>query len=147
METHLFELSEGEIIEYTNGSGQLVEGNFIELREPTGKVSHVCCDIESLIQTGMVSMSKFLDDEDVQQAREEAKEEDQKIDAISVLAMMSSGGIDMRKMVLNFRELFKIVAWIGGEKQMTVPLMDRMTHKDFRRMMGEYTANFILISG
>lgn len=144
MESQLFELKQK--IKYANGSGKDVEASFIELRPPTGKVSHICCDIESLIQSGLVSMSKYIDEGEVEKAKQSIGETPE-IDAQSVLAMMTGGGVDMRKMVLNFKELFKEVAFIDGEKPMTTPLLDRMDHVDLRLMMGEYTANFILISG
>ena len=66
------------------------------------------------------------------------------MDADSILSMMTSGGADMNKIVLHFRELFKQVAFMGGEKLITVGRMDDMSHRDFRKMMGVYAANFIL---
>ena len=57
---------------------------------------------------------------------------------------MAGGGVDMKKVVVNFRELFKSVAMLGGEKPLTTPRMDDMSHADFRNMMGTYAANFIL---
>ena len=66
------------------------------------------------------------------------------MDAKAILAVMNSSGVDMKKIVLHFRELFKVVAMMGGEKQLTIARMDDMSHKDFRMMVGEYTANFIM---
>jgi len=142
-----FELTEGCEIKYANGTGNEIECNFIELREPTGKVSHICCEIESLIQSGIMKMAGILDEETIAQAKEAAKEdksEEVGPDAESVLAMMTGSGIDMQKVVIHFRELFKQVAFMGGEKAITVPRMDDMNHKDFRKMMGEYASTFIL---
>lgn len=136
-------------IPYANGSGAEIKANFIELREPTGKVSHLCCDLESLIQSGILKMKDMLDDATLQEAAEKAKEtkassEDDKIDRESILSMMTGGGVDMKRAVVSFRELFKEVAFVGGEKAMTIPMMDKMSHTDFRDMMGEYAANFIM---
>lgn len=146
MKTITFELSSA--IKYANGSGQEVEANFIELSEPTGKVTHLCCEIESLIQSSLLSMSSSLDESVLEQAKEDAKNktDDQNSDLTGevALSMMVSGGADMRKMVVIFRELFKIVGMMGGEKPLTMPRMDDMSHKDFKNMMGEYAANFIM---
>lgn len=148
MDTVIFELTKK--ISYSNGSGGPIECNHIELQEPTGKVSHLCCQIESLIQSGLMKMAGVISKDDIEAATEAAQaakkdgEETPGPDADSVLSIMSSGGVDMAKVVLHFRELFKEVALMGGEKLITVPRMDDMTHKDFRRMMGEYAANFIL---
>lgn len=149
MKTITFELSEDNPIKYAGKDGNEIEVNFIELEEPTGKVSHLCCEIEALIQSGLVKMAGELDEATIEQAKntaEQAKESQDNSgpDADSVLAIMSSGGIDMKKVVVNFRELFKSVALMGGEKPLTVPRMDSMAHKDFRMMMGVYASNFIL---
>lgn len=144
MKTITFELTNK--ISYSNGSGDPIECNHIELLEPTGKVSHLCCQIESLIQSGLMKMADIISKEDIE-AAQAAKTDDEDIpgpDADAVLSIMSSGGVDMAKVVLHFRELFKQVALMGGEKPITTPRMDEMTHKDFRQMMGEYAANFIL---
>jgi len=149
MKTITFELSAP--IDYSSpSSGGEIEGRHIDLKEPTGRVSHLCCEVESMIQSGIMSMSSMLDESTLTAAKEEASEkkagndEDEKPTAESVLALMSSSGVDMKRVVITFRELFKEVAMMGGEKKMTMPLMDRMSHGDFKNMMGEYTANFIL---
>ena len=137
-------------IEYNHNNNDL-EATHIELREPSGKVSHICCEIEGLIQSGLIKMADIIDDEVIATAKEEAKtkkpkkkDEKKAIDGDAVLSMMASSGIDMQKIVIHFRELFKQVAFAGGEKQMTIPMMDRMSHKDFKKMIGVYTANFIM---
>ena len=148
MKTITFELLSP--VSYSSpSSGGEIEGRHVDLIEPTGRVSHLCCDIESMIQSGIMSMSSMLDETTLAAAKEQVNEtkqdeEPENPTAESVLALMSSGGIDMKRVVVTFRELFKEVATIGGEKKMTIPLMDRMSHKDFRNMMGEYAANFIL---
>lgn len=142
-----FELS--KTISYSNGSGDPIECNFIELHEPTGRVSNVCCAIEGLIQSGIVSMAGLLGDDVVAEAKEaaaaapEVDDEGEK-DGDAVLSMMVASGCDMNKLVLHFRELFKVVALMGGEKKITTARLDDMSHKDFRRMMGVYAANFVL---
>lgn len=149
MQTVHFDLSRP--LKYSHNNTE-AECEFIELREPTGKVAHICGEIEAEIQSGILKMSKSLGDDVIKQATEEAKEkreskddEDaQKMEPGAVVSMMTGGGADMKKIVLNFRELFKQVAWMGGEKAITVPRMDEMTYSDFRRMMGVYAANFIL---
>lgn len=147
MEPVLFELTKP--ITYANGQGTEVECNHIVLMEPTGKVSSICCAIEGLIQTGVLSMSKLLDGDTIAEAKEAAKEDkkkdsDQEKDPEAILAMMVGGGVDMKKLVLFFRDLFKIVGSMGGEKNLTAARMDDMSHKDFRKMMGVYAVNFIL---
>lgn len=152
MEPIIFDLSKP--IKYAGGSAGEIECSFIELREPTGKVSHLCCDIESLIQSGLMKMAGVLDDgiiaeatkaaEEAKESGKDTKDKDEGPDAESVLSIMSGGGVDMKRVVVSFRELFKHVAFMGSEKAITQPRMDDMTHKDFRQMMGVYASNFIL---
>jgi hypothetical protein len=144
-----FELS--KTISYANGTGSPIECSHIELREPTGKVSHICCAIEGLIQSSLLQMSDHLDAGMLEEAKEaaaqpnlEGDDDGGEKDGDAVLALMVSGGADMNKLVLHFRELFKQVAWMGGEKQITSARMDDMSHADFRKMIGVYAANFIL---
>lgn len=133
-------------VKYASGGGE-TGASFITLNPPTGKVSHICCEIESLIQGGILKMQGLIDKETLDQAKslaEATKDTDEKMDREAVLAIMSGGGADMKKMVVNFRELFREVALIDGEKPLTVPMMEKMSHTDFKSMMGEYAANFIL---
>ena len=144
----IFELDKK--IEYNHNNNDL-EATHIELREPSGKVSHICCEIEGMIQSALIKMADIVDDEMIAAAKDEEKSKKSKkkgdkkqIDGDAVLSMMSSSGVDMQKIVIHFRELFKQVAFAGSEKQMTIPMMDRMSHKDFKKMIGVYTANFIM---
>jgi len=144
MKTITFELENP--LEYSSPGSGLVEGNHIDLNEPTGKVSHLCCEIEGMLQSAAMKMADMFSDADLEKARTEADktpEKESEPDGDAALAIMMGSGVDMKKMVLLFRELFKEVAMVGGEKNLTVPLMDRMNHREFRKMMGSYTANFI----
>ena len=150
MDSVLFELTTPFKYAAMSGGGE-TECTFIELREPTGKVSHLCCAIEGLVQTGVLKMSELLGSDVVEQAKEAAQEaqaqeatQETEKDGEGVLALMVGGGVDMNKLVLHFRELFKEVALMGGEKPLTMPRMGEMSHKDFRKMIGVYAANFIL---
>ena len=149
MQSINFELSRP--ITYANGSGAQIECSHIELVEPTGRVSNTCCAIEGLIQTGVMKMAEMMDDDTVEQAKEAAAkakndevEEQGEKDGEGILTIMVGGGVDMNKVVLHFRELFKEVALMGGEKKLTSSRMDGMSHKDLRKMIGVYAANFIL---
>ncbi len=149
MQSICFELSSP--FKYSNGSGAEIECNFIELKEPSGRVSNTCCAIEGLIQSGVLAMADALGEDVVEQAKEAAQDakqseddELQEKDGDAVLALMVGSGVDMNKLVLHFRELFKEVGLMGGEKKLTAARMDDMSHKDLRKMIGVYAANFIL---
>lgn len=148
MESIIFELTKK--IRYANNSGAEIECDFIELREPTGKVSHICNAIEGMIQSGIIKMGDVLGDDVKEQAKEAAAEkkltEDSgaEKDGGDILAVIMSSGIDMDKLTLHFKELFKEVAWMGGEKQITSARLNELSHNDLKRMIGKYASNFIL---
>lgn len=133
-------------LRYTGESGE-VEASFITLLEPTGKVSHICCEIEALIQSSLVKMSDLVDADTLEKAKDakEKNEASSEMDADSALIMMNAAGVDMQKMVLHFRDLFKEVALMGGEKAITIPRMNDLTHSDFRKLIGTYVGNFIML--
>ena len=137
-----FELSHP--IKYANGSGSEIECNFIELREPTGRVSHIACAIEGLIQSAFIKTANLLDSDTIEQAKETKQESAADLDGNAILSVIAAGEVDMAKLVTQYRELFKIVAWMGGEKPITSARLDDMSHKDLRKMIGVYTVNFIL---
>ena len=152
MKTITFELSE-PLLYSSPEQKREVEGNHIDLKEPTGKVSHLCSAIESAIQKGQMEMSKFFQSDEISNAIEEhkSKKEQQKeaeeeiIDTETAASMIKNVGIeDSKKLTLMFREIFKEVAFIGSEKSMTMPLLDRMSHKDLQHMQAVYTSNFML---
>ncbi len=136
-------------ISYSMG-GAVVECSHIELVEPTGRVSHICNAIEGLVQSAILKAADAIDDSVIEQAQAQAGERDpadaeaEEKDGDSILAVVMSGGTDMEKLTLHFRELFREVALMGGEKKLTTPRMDDMSHRDFKALMGKYTANFIL---
>lgn len=145
-----FELSES--FKYAPGNGEEVDAVFIELKEPTGKITEYCCDVESIVSGSIAKMKEMFSDEELEEAKEKAKEkasgeklDSEELDGDAALAMMNSSGADMRKIVLLFKEIFPIVALVDGEKPLTKPIMDRMHHKDLRKMIGVYVANFIMI--
>jgi len=154
MKTITFEL-ESPLLYSSPEQKREIEGNHIDLNEPTGKISHLCNAIESAIQKGQMEMSKFFQSDDISKAiedRKSKKEEDagkekepEIVDSETAASMIKNVGIeDSKKLTLMFRDVFKEAALIGGEKNMTMPLLDKMSHKDFQRMMAVYTSNFML---
>ena len=137
-------------IKYSMGTGAEVEATHIELRAPTGKDTATCCAIEGLVQSAVLKMADDLGDDLIEDAKEAAQQKkknedpDEVKEGDSILAVMNGGGVDMQKLVLHFRELFKSVAWMGGEKRITSARLDDMSHHDLRKMIGVYAANFIL---
>lgn len=136
-----FELTEPVLF---SKAGDVIEATHIELKEPNAKVSMSCLTIEGLIQSAMLKMADAFDDKMIQEAGEQKSKKDTGIDADGVMAIMLGGDCNMAKMTLSFRDLFKTCAYIASEKPMTETMLDDMSHRDFKNMIGVYAANFIL---
>lgn len=141
------ELNLSKPIKYSKG-GDEVETELLVLKPPTGKVSVYCCEIESLIQSGIISMSEsIMSKEEMQQAKQDAEEGSavkKDMDEESFWSLVTASGADMSKIVLNFRALFKQTVLMGNEKLITEARLDDLDHKDMKRLMGVYGANFIM---
>ena len=130
-------------IRYANGVGGEVECNHIELREPTGKVSSICMAIEGLIGKAQKDFLGSIDLEKLEGLQEKTSQQPEVNEADSVLSVWAISGVEMDKLALRFKELFKIVAYMGGEKPITEARLNEMSHRDLRQMMGVYAVNFI----
>ena len=133
-----------EPIMYSAKDGE-VEGSFVILAPPTGKQSHICCELEALIQSSITQSASNLSPEMIEQAKDAKQDDDEKIDGSTLMTIINGGGADMKKFALLFKDLFKEVGQIGGEKTLTMPLIERLDHRDLRKMMGEYAVNFVYL--
>ena len=133
-----------EPIMYSAKDGE-VEGSFVVLKPPTGKQSHICCELEALIQSSITQSAANLPQEMIDQAKDNKQDDDEKIDGQTLMTIINGGGADMKKFTLLFIDLFKQVGEIGGEKTLTAPIIDRLDHRDIRKMMGEYAVNFVYL--
>jgi len=138
-----------KMVEY-NHENKDIEGNHVDLEEPSGKVSHICADIEGIAQEAVAKSASLLPASVIEAAAQEKEKdsedgEDEQMDGETLLKMVAAGGGNMGKMTLLFKELLKSVGKIGGEKLMTQSIIERLSHKDLRHMMGEYIANFVYL--
>lgn len=139
-------------ITFAGAGGIQTETDVVILKRPTGKISHLCSEVECLINTALISMSDKISPELIAEAKEsEAKKNEAVDDSESekdgkgILAMMLSSGADMNKITLMSRSIFMVSAFMGGEKPFTSPRLDDLDHKDFMAMTGVYIENFIMI--
>lgn len=146
MNTITFELSTP--IKYASGAGGEVECSHIELRAPTGRVGHIAGAIEGLIQSNLMKLAgqMGLDSEDLAAAAKDtpAPVADGAKDGDAMMSTIAASGAEVDKVILQARELFKVCAYMGGEKPITSARLDDMSYKDLRRMTGVYIANFVM---
>lgn len=122
-------------------SGEETEAQFIELREPS--VSHLTA-CSTLKQAFMRVIAAEAGD------AEEADSSNEKEDTVPmenrIINALYASNEDVPKLFLTAKELFKEVAFVDGEKKVTVPMLNSMSIDDIEIMTGKYMANFILAS-
>lgn len=137
-------------IKYAGGGGGEVECNHIELRPPNGKVGHIAGAIEGLIQSNLMRMADTLDidKDELAEAAKAAKDAPEvgaaPMDGDAMMSTIAASGAEVDKVILHARELFKVCAFMGGEKAITSARLDDMSYKDLRGMTGTYIANFVM---
>jgi len=149
MNTANYELKSS--IEYANGSGTEIEGSFIELNAPTGKIAGLIGILKSEIGTATKNSMKGLDESltnAIQQEQEESTPEESTPEEIgdSAFAMLTMGGANMERVFVTFKEILKSSAVLAGEKQMTIPMIDRMSYNDIEGCLKFYIGNFMKAS-
>lgn len=128
-------------IMYIGATGE-VEGSFIEIKEPTGKVAHLAGIMKA--ELGMATKKAFsdLDIESVDiEADSAAPTKEQEGEAL--YSVINTGGADIKKILLALKELLRETALIAGEKKITEPMFDRLAYRDVEKILKAYLANFI----
>jgi len=145
MKTVNFELSNP--INYSNGSGAEIQGSFIELSSPTGKIAHLVGILK--VEIGGATKNS-LTGIDLSTIGDESKKDDDESTAFEkgdgIFSLMTMGQANMERVVITFRAILQNSAKIGGEKTMTVPMIDRMDYGDFENCMKTYIGNFMSAS-
>ena len=128
--------------EYTPpNSGEPVEAQFIELREPSVRQMKACSTLKQAFMRVIAKESGGAEAAD----EKEDKEDDVPMENRIINALYASD-TDINVVLLSAKELFKEVAFVDGEKKVTVPMLDSMCIEDIEMMTGKYMANFILAS-
>ncbi len=145
MKTVNFELSNP--INYSNGSGTEIEGSFVELSSPTGKIAHLVGVLKAEI--GCATKNSFTGI-DLSTLGDDSKKEEDESTAFEkgdgIFSLMTMGQADMKRVTLTFKAILQNSAKIGGEKTMTLPMIDRMDYDDFENCMKTYIGNFMSAS-
>jgi len=138
---------------YSPGTGGEIEGSHITISQPTGKIAHLVSIIKAEIGAATTNAIKGLDlesaienarDDSAEKADDESSPEDI---GDSMFAMLTSGGADMQKVMVTFKEILVSSAQMAGEKKITAPLYDRMSYTDIERSLKMYIGTFMTTSG
>lgn len=145
MKTINFELSSPVKYADPRNTGTEVECTHIELREPTGNESHLCAALSALVKSAVFQAAKLFDDEIAEAGKQPSVITDAEdiIDGDGFMHVLEASGADMEKITLHAKEVFKTVAYMGGERAITSARLNAMSYRDLRKMIGVYLANFI----
>lgn len=121
--------------------GQSVSASFIRLSAPTAKdLKHT-----TILKSAIFEAIKNMEGKNTEESNNDSQVSEQDIDGEGIIAFLYMGGVDMSKVIVAAVELFrrKGLALIEGETNLTMPLIEKISHDDIEAMTGEYIANFI----
>lgn len=131
---------------YAGGNGGEVEGSFIEISEPTGKVATYVAILKAEVGAATRKAFADIDSETVAGEKDEkakAEEPNPDEDGATLFSVLTMGGADMARVMVTFKELLRETAQIGGEKTLTGPIYDRMSYPDIEKAFKKYLGHFI----
>ena len=109
--------------------GEEIEGKFIILYSPTTKQREQCVFLKQAF---------FRAAKSVESDGKEDKGEAEEIKGQDIISLLYSSDADMNKVMLNGIALLKSgAAIIGGVKDMTSPMIDKMGQNDLENCIGE----------
>lgn len=143
MNTIICELTEN--IKYANGTGSEIEGSFLEIEEPTGKIAHLVAILKSEIGQATKNAIEGLDLSEKENLKEVGDQDDDDPESIgeSGYMMLTIGGSDMKKVFITFKEILRMTCKVAGEKAFTSSMYDRMAFKDVEKCLKSYIGNFM----
>jgi len=134
--------------------GEIRKADFITLFPPTMKQHNAASELkQSMIKMVRVEYSSTenienltKDAESLTKESDKKEDEDSEITAELILSMIfGSTTVDVNVIFEQAKELFRLgLALVDGEQKLTAPLIEKMSIEDFRNLVGEYIANFIL---
>ena len=130
----------------------------IEIPSPTSKVSNLLAVFESELGSVQMNMMKMAPDLEKLQGMSSFKDNDQKdlkkendvIDGKAIINQLKIGGCNLPKCYDAFKKVLieskSTFVCEKGDSVVTAVTVDRIPHKEFSLMLGEYFANFIVTS-
>jgi len=141
-ENMIFNLSEK--LEYSD-KGEFTDTLTLEISAPSMAVFDETSELSQLVMAAMLDATKNLPED--QKKKAEENQEEEKIDAAGVKAMLNAARSVKWK---EIRKCFNVVALkcatFDGKIPITETTLNKFTPEDFTRMVCEYIANFIFPS-
>ncbi|UCF50252.1 MAG: hypothetical protein JSU91_01870 [Thermoplasmatales archaeon] len=123
--------------------GEQVDATTISLKSPNGKVYKYVSRIDQEISKAIMTVSEK------EFKTESQKESDSSLDSLSgeeLIFMLSSSGFDIEKCIDNFKWILKLTSFVNEQYQITDTIVDKISYRDIKDMMGGYIKDFLFIS-
>ena len=139
----LRELSEDNPIKYAGKDGNEIEGSFLEISEPTGRIAHLVAILKSEIGAATKKSLEGIDLSNIAESDTSGAQSEEVSDGAGEIQMLMMGGADMKRVMVTFKEILRETALLAGEKQLTEPMFNRMAYGDVESCLGQYIGNFM----
>ena len=131
-----------DVVMYSpENKGEEIEGSFIELSEPTGKIAHLVGVLK--VEMGQASKNALVGIDLSSITASDLPDKDDKSDGEGEVQILMLGGADMGKVMVAFKEILRETALMAGEKKFTEPMFNRMSYNDVEGCLAAYIGNFI----
>jgi len=133
---------------YQDSKRQSVEAQFITMIAFSMKELDKVAPVEEITMRAMAKLAESIDikAEDVEEAREKAKDDANKSDSgqlLSVIAMYCNEG-DLQKLYAHMKVLLTCgIASIDDDTPLNGNWINKLSPSDFKNLCGEYIGNFI----
>lgn len=126
--------------------GEREEATFVTLFPPTSKNLQECAVIKQMFYQAANDFSDGSSN-DSDSDSDSADSDSGDLSGDDLMQMFYASKIDINKLFLNCKELFKSgVAKLDGQQKLTAPLLDQIEIDDFEKIVGDYLVNFTLSS-
>lgn len=123
--------------------GEQVFAKEIILKAPSNKQQH---ETSKLKQGFHRAIHELQNSEAANSKKNKNKDNEEDINGEDIISMIMASKIDFGEYQQVFGSLLRNdIGWIENEK-ITMPIYNNISDEDFEKMMGEYIANFLLIS-
>jgi len=128
-----------------NNSGEQIDAQFIQLNEPSVKNLEYCSVLKQSFMRVITEQDSAHELDNSEIVQDDIAQDDIAMEQ-KIINSLYASGVDITKVFVSAKELFRQVALVDGEKSLTQPMIDNMSIYDLENMTGLYMANFILAS-
>lgn len=149
METTEAKVPLSTVLKFGDAQGQQQDGTFVQITAPSNKVGLHCASLDQKFQQAVMELQQAQAEKNkdaLPATKQEEKSEEVSGDEILSVLMISQ--INMPEYMAEFERIILSgqSCLINGEIKMTKTLWEDVSYRDAKKILGEYMANFIIVS-